>query len=119
MNSASSAMPSMMLSTSPIVESIIDGIADEAEFIKQCRKRSVFSDAKLREFWNYNKRYRPFIVNFLHVYSFPRRLNLEALIKLGVIANVESAPRGFEQITLEQFKTTIKASETNESFIIN
>ena len=102
-----------------LVESIIDGIADEAEFIKQCRKRSVFSDAKLREFWNYNKRYRPFIVNFLHVYSFPRRLNLEALIKLGVIANVESAPRGFEQITLEQFKTTMKASETNESFIIN
>lgn len=108
-----------VITTVGLVESVVDGIADEVEFIKQCRKRSVFTDTKLREFWNYNRRNRPFIVNFLYVYSFPKRLNMEALIKLGVIANVESAPRGFEEIDNNQFQAILKASEADENFIIN
>lgn len=108
-----------VITTIGVVESVVDGIADESDFIAQCRKRSIFTDAKLREFWNYNKRIRPFVVNFLYVYSFPKRLNMEALIKLGVIANVESAPRGFEEIDNKLLQTILKASETDESFIIN
>lgn len=106
-------------STIGIVESVIIDINDENEFIGLCRKRSVFSDKSLSEHWNYKKWNRPFIVNFLYLYSFPKRLNMEALIDLGVIADVESAPRGFEQITLEQFEEILKGSNTNESFIIN
>lgn len=108
-----------VITTIGIVENTIDGLASEAEFVRQCRKRSIFSDAKLAEFWNYNKQIKPFIVNFLYLYSFPKRLNMEALIQLGVIANVESAPRGFEQITINKFQTILKASESNENFIIN
>jgi predicted nucleic acid-binding protein len=106
-----------------IIESVIIDITDENEFIGLCRKRSVFSDNKLIEFWNqkssYGKWYKPFIVNFLYLYSFPKRLNMEVLINLGVIADVQSAPRGFEQITLEQFEKILEASNTDESFIIN
>jgi len=112
-----------VITTIGIVESKIDGLPNETEFIKQCRKRSVFSDEKLLEFWNRKaangKWYRPFIVNFLYVYTFPKRLNLDALIDIGLIANIDSAPRGFEQITPEQFQTLLQASETNESFIIH
>lgn len=112
-----------VITTIGVVESTIDDLPSEAEFIKQCRKRSVFTDEKLAEYWNYKapngKWYRPFIINFLYVYTFPKRINMKSLIDLGVIADVESAPRGFEQITLEQFQTILKASETNESFIIN
>lgn len=106
-------------STIGIVESVIIDIKDENEFIGLCRKRSVFSDKNLSEHWNYKKWNRPFIVNFLYLYSFPKRLNMEALIDLGVIADVESAPRGFEQITLEQFEKILEGSNTDESFIIN
>lgn len=112
-----------VITTVGVVESTIDGLQDETEFIKQCRKRSVFSDKKLIEYWNYKspngKWYKPFIINFLYVYTFPKRLNMKALIDIGVIADIESAPRGFEQLTLDQFKNILKASETNESFIIN
>lgn len=108
-----------VITTIGLVESVIGNITDEMEFIRQCRRRSIFSDTKLSEFWNYNKRNRPFIVNFLYVYSFPKRLNMKALIDLGIIANVDSAPRGFEQITTKQFEIILKESNTDESFIIN
>ncbi len=112
-----------VISTIGIVESIIIDINDENELIGLCRKRSVFSDKKLAEFWNYKsnygKWYKPFIVNFLYLYSFPKRLTMEGLINLGVIADVSSAPRGFEQIKLEHFEKILEASNTDESFIIN
>jgi predicted nucleic acid-binding protein len=112
-----------VISTLGIVESVIDGISDEAEFIKLCRKRSVFTDSKLTEYWNHKARngrwYKPFIVNFLYLYSLPKRLNMEALIGLGILADAHSAPRGFERIEPEKFKTIMEASESDENFIIN
>jgi predicted nucleic acid-binding protein len=108
-----------VISTIGIVESIITDINNENEFISLCRKRSVFSDKSLSEHWNYNKWSRPFIVNFLYLYSFPKRPNLDMLIKLGIIADIHSAPRGFEQIKKEQFETILEVSGSNESFIID
>jgi rRNA-processing protein FCF1 len=112
-----------VISTLGIVENVIHNIKDEAEFIKLCKNRSVFTDDKLIEYWNRKARngkwYKPFIVNFLYLYSFPKRLNMEQLIKLGVIADVSKAPQGFEQIDQAKFKTIMGASESNESFIIN
>jgi len=60
-----------VITTIGMVENIITNIKDENDFINKCRKRSIFTDAKLREHWNYKKTMRPFIVNFLYVYSFP------------------------------------------------
>ena len=108
-----------VVTTIGIVEYVQDGITSEQEFIQKCRKRSVFSDDELKKHWNYNTRNRPFIVNFIYVYSFPKRPNMDKLIELGVIANISSAPRGFEPISREQFRAIIQASETNESIIIN
>jgi predicted nucleic acid-binding protein len=112
-----------VISTIGIVENVIDNINDEAEFVKLCRKRSVFTDEKLSEYWNHKARngqwYKPFIVNFLYLYSLPKRLNMETLIKLGILADVSNAPRGFEQIKPKEFKIIMEASESNESFIID
>jgi len=81
--------------------------------------RSVFTDVQLSEHWNYYPRNKPFIVNFLYLYSFPKRPNLKALIELGVIRDTSSVPRGFEEITKDQFELILGASDSDESFIIN
>ena len=107
-----------VVSTIGIVESVITNIADEQQFIRLCRKRSVFTDAQLVEHWNYNPRNRPFIVNFLYTYSLPKRINMARLIELGVIANVNAAPRGFERLTQESFEKILE-SHTDESFIVD
>ncbi|MEZ5329113.1 MAG: hypothetical protein R3F19_29045 [Verrucomicrobiales bacterium] len=108
-----------VVTTIGIVEDVQYRIGSEQEFIQKCRKRSVFSDNELKEHWNYDRRNRPFIVNFLYAYSFPKRPNMAKLIELGVVADIKSAPRGFEPISREQFQAIIKASETNESIIID
>lgn len=108
-----------VISTIGIVDSVKTNIKDVNEFINLCRKRSIFDDNGLAEHWNYNARNRPFIVNFLYLYSFPSRLNLQKLIQLGIIRNVESAPRGFEEINLQQFETVLRESNSNENFIID
>ena len=40
-----------VISTIGVVESVIDGINNEADFVRLCRKRSVFTDQKLAEYW--------------------------------------------------------------------
>lgn len=108
-----------VVTTVGIVESIFDDLQNEDEFVLKCRKRSVFSDEELKTHWNYKRYNRPFIVNFLYAYSFPKRPNLAKLIELGVITDVESAPRGFESITKEQFYKIIQESGSNEDIIVN
>ncbi len=108
-----------VVTTLGVIDEVIDGISDEDQFINICRKRSIFDDNELKKHWNYNVRNRPFVINFLYLYSFPKRPILKSLIEMGVIQDIHSVPRGFEQITQEQFEIILEASETNESFIIN
>lgn len=108
-----------VVSTLGIVENVIDNINNLDEFIKLCRKRSVFSDKELAEHWNYRPSNRPFIVNFLYSYSFPKRINMKRLIEIGVISGVDSAPRGFEPITKENLKDILRECQADESIIIN
>jgi len=106
-----------VVTTIGVVDSVITNINDENHFVSLCRKRSVFSDAELKEHWNHNSRSRPFIVNFYYVYSFPMpRINLKRLLDFHIIAK---APRGFEPITKQGFETLIIQSKTNGSFIID
>lgn len=98
-----------------IQETILD-IASPDEFISACRKRSVFSDEKLLEHWNYNKRYRPFVVNFLYVQSFPKRPNLARMRELGILTN---APRGFEQLSDEAFARIVSEAEIDDYIIVD
>lgn len=100
-----------------IIESVILDIRDEEQFLNLCRKRSVFSDEELREYWNFNPNSRPFIVNFLYVYSLPTpKLTLRDLQNHGIIA---SAPRGFERISQNAFNTLIEKSNAEKNFIVD
>ncbi len=108
-----------VITTVAVVDGVIHNVENEEGFIQLCRKRSVFTDDELKKHWDWNAWSRPFIVNFLYLYSLPKRLNLEKLINLGIIADVSSAPRGFEQIMLDQFNTILRESNADESFIID
>lgn len=92
-----------VVTTVGIVESIVTDIKDEATFLSLCRKRSVFSDEELKAHWNYKKTSRPFIVNFLYAFSYPKRANLKWLNENGVIPDIMDMPRGFRKITQKDF----------------
>ena len=116
-----SAYYTSVITTIAIAEDKIDGIQSEEEFIKRCRKRSVFSDKELKNYWNWNENYRPFIINFLFVHSFPlgKRLNRKSLLGLEIISGAENELRGLKKITKEQFQLILHETGTNESLIVN
>lgn len=91
---------------------------NEEEFVLHCRKNSVFPENQLRAMWNYSKS-KPFVVKFLFVYSFPHRINMKELIDLKILNGINDAPRGFKKITTEQLETILKATRSDESFIID
>lgn len=113
--SRGSAFYTSVVTTIGVVQSTITNIRSETQFIELCRKRSVFSDQELREHWNYQTYNRPFIVNFLYVYTLPKRMNLKALKNAGII---QSAPRGFEQIRNEEFQRIMEGSDADQRFIV-
>lgn len=108
-----------VITTIGIAESVIDKIPTEEDFIRLCRKRSVFSDWELSKQWNYDKRNRPFIVNFLYTYSLPKRINLQSLIEIGVISGIDNAPRGFTRISVKDFRTIMKECQADESLAVD
>lgn len=108
-----------VVTTIGIVDGVYKSIGSEEEFIDLCRKRSVFSDEELREHWRYDPRNRPFIVGFLYAYAFPQRPNLKALIENGVIANVDSAPRGFERFTQVQLDTILNLAGADLRLVVD
>ena len=110
-----------VITTIALCEGIIEDIRDENDFILKCRKRSIFDDKGLREFWNYNPNFRPFIINFLYIYSFAtgKRLNRQKLLDLGILTGEKNEIRGLKKITREQFEIIIKETETNESIIVD
>ena len=113
-----------VVSTLGIIENAITNIRDENHFVELCRKRSVFSDEELREWWNYNPYNkpahlisRPFVVNFLYIDSFPMpKVNLKRLRELNII---QEAPRGFELLENDKFVRILKEARANGSYIIN
>jgi len=72
----------------------------------------------LRKMWNHSDR-KPFVVNFLYVYSFPHRINMKELIDLHVLSGVNDAPRGFKKITVDKFEDILNATKSDESFILD
>ena len=108
-----------VITTIGVVESIVTDIRDCEHFIELCRQRSVFSNEELKKHWRYKSFSKPFIVNFLYIYSFPKRINCDRLIQLGIIADISSAPRGFEKISDRDFNVILKETETDESIIID
>lgn len=108
-----------VVTTIGVAEGIIDNISTEADFIRLCRKRSVFTDEQLASQWRRQKTIRPFIVNFLYVYSFAKRINLSRLIELGVIPSVADAPRGFTPISAKNLRDILKECQADESVAVD
>lgn len=92
-----------------IVESVINDIPDLDTFMKACKKRSVYSDQELIAQWQYSK-VKPFVVNFIYAYSFKKRPNLQWLHETGIIPDINNMPRGFSEITRDEFKAIAKYS---------
>lgn len=108
-----------VVTTLGIIDRVYLDITTEAQFIELSRKRSVFTDAQLREHWRYRSSPRPFLVEFLYVYSLPQRPNLAALIAHDVISDIASAPRGFQEITHAQFETIVELSGADARLIVD
>lgn len=99
-----------------IVESVHLNIHSFEHFREVCGSVSVFSDSELKEHWDYNPRNRPFVVRFLHVYSFPKRPNLATMKNNGVL---DSHPRGFESLTDEGFNRLMELANADQRIIVN
>lgn len=110
---------SSVITTIGIVEEKIDNIQNEKEFIINSRKRSIFTDKELSSFWNFSNT-KPFLINFLYVYSFKigDRMNRDKLLQLGILTGADNEIRGLKQITKEQFLLILKECKVNESFIV-
>jgi hypothetical protein len=99
-----------------IVQEVVDGFETKEEFIRACRKRSVFTDKELGAQWDRRAGSRPFIVNFLYAYSLPTRPNLVKLKEAGII---REAPRGFEPMSLIMFRRLLEVSNANKRVVID
>lgn len=108
-----------VVTTVGVAEGVIDNIPNEEDFIRLCRKRSVFTDKELSKYWNLYRRNQPFIVNFLYAYSFPKRINMKRLIEIGVIPSVEDAPRGFTQISIKNLRDILRECQADESIVVD
>lgn len=106
-----------VVTTLGIVESINTSISSSKQLIKVCRNRTVLTDEQLVSFWKYKENIKPFVVNLLYAYSLPNRINLADLIKLGVIQDINSIPRGFGKISWDKFMTVLKYSKSDENII--
>ncbi len=105
-----------VVTTVGVVQSITDNIENLEEFVQLARRRSVFSDDELASHWNYNPRNRPFVVDFLYVHTFSKRLNLKILQELGIILE---APRGFEEISDTAFNKLMEKSNGDMRLIVD
>lgn len=107
-----------VISTIGIVDEIKYNFDSEEDFVKYCRRSSIFPENKLREMWREPHSLQLFAVKFLYIYSFPHRINMQGLIDLHILNGVEDAPRGFRPITIDQLKTIINETKSDDSFII-
>jgi len=107
-----------VVTTIGVVQEIRYDFKDEEDFVYYCKKSSIFPDDQLRKMWNY-KSNSPFVVRFLYVYSFPHRINMKELIDLKILRGIEDSPRGFKRISKLQFNNILKATKSDESFIVD
>lgn len=88
------------------------------EFKDCCKRRTIFTDSELERHWNYNTKYRPFVVEFLYTYSFPiPKVNLKALCDADVLS-IENMPRGFYLISQDKFDKILEMTRTDTRYLV-
>ena len=76
----------------------------------------MFTDAELRKYWEFGSS-RPFVVNFLFVYSLPKRPTLEKLDGIKFV-RADNVPRGFARVSDESFEKLLEISHADTSFVV-
>lgn len=107
-----------VITTIGVVSDIKEMFANKGEFINYCLRGSVFPEKELEKMWDY-KPQKPFVVNFLYVHSFPKRINMERLIDMGIFKGVNDAPRGFRKISKAQFESILKETASEGRFVVD
>lgn len=99
-----------------IVENVKDGFKNFDEFYNACARKTLFQKEDLRkDWWNKHGSYRPFVINFLHAFSFPTpKPTLHNLNELGVIPDIQNMGRGFIEIDNEKFKRLVNFAYSNK-----
>jgi hypothetical protein len=59
------------------------------------------------------------VFTLLYAYSFPHRVNFGGLIEAGIMADVNSIPRGFGIISKDNFDLILKLTQSNESIVVD
>ena len=107
-----------VISTIGIVNKKID-VNSVIELKRICRGKTILNDNEINKFWKRGKNLKPFVIDFLYAYSFPKRLNLKELIDIRLFKDPLSIPRGISEIPSDIFKNILKLTETDESIIID
>jgi hypothetical protein len=107
-----------VITTIGMVTDTRDSFANKDEFIEYCLRGSVFPEKELEKMWDY-KPQKPFVVKFLYVYSFPKRINMKRLIDMGIFKGVNDAPRGFFKISKAQFESILKETTSEGRFVVD
>lgn len=108
-----------VLTTIAIVESVKSDLKSETELIDYCKRKTVLDENKLKDFWNRFDKFKPFVINFLYAYSFPKRPNLARIIDLGIIKAPTEIPRGIWELGWNNFGKILKEAESDENIIGN
>lgn len=93
-----------------IVENVKKDFNSFEDFFNTCNRRTMISKDDLKtQWWDKYPKNRPFVINFLFAHSLPTpKPTLDDLNKLGVIPDILNIPRGFINITNQQFNSLIK-----------
>ena len=87
------------------------------EFKDYCKRRTIFSDKELEKIWNCRKS-KPFVVEFLYSYSFPKpKVNLKSLCVANILS-LENIPRGFQLISPDKFDKILKMTRTDNRYVV-
>ena len=87
------------------------------EFKDYCKRRTIFSNQELENIWNF-KRNKPFVVEFLYAYSFPKpKVNLKALCDANILF-IRNMPRGFYRISQDKFDKILEMTRTNTRYVV-
>lgn len=98
-----------------IVEGIKTDFKNFDDFFNSCNRRTLINkEDLLNKWWNKKGDYKPFIINFLHAFSFPTpKPTLKNLIDIGILENPSGLGIGFYNLNEEQFKKIVKFAYRN------
>lgn len=93
------------ITTVCIVENVKSGFKSFDEFYRACNRRTMISrDDLMNNWWNKIPTRKPYVINILYAYSFPTpKPTLKDLNDLGIIPDISNMPRGFIEVSTEQF----------------